>query len=131
MATAKGKAAAEVDALARALDMRGRELAKLKQLSAAVLQQRGDLETFLLSSIDMVHALALPSTRPPFRIHCISAAVNILLRFNITYVGAANIMYVCWQRVSLARISLCPQSDAVFNETYPHYSETQSFDSDT
>lgn len=64
MATAKGKAAAEVDALARALDMRGRELAKLKQLSAAVLQQRGDLETFLLSSIDMVHALALPSTRP-------------------------------------------------------------------
>ena len=64
VAAAKGKAAAEVDALARALDMRGRELAKLKQLSAAVLQQRGDLETFLLSSIDMVQALALPSTRP-------------------------------------------------------------------
>lgn len=51
---ARATAAAEADALARALELRGRELAKLKHLSAAVLQQRGDLETFLLSSIDMV-----------------------------------------------------------------------------
>lgn len=43
-------------------DVQGRELKHLKELSQAVLQQRSDIERFLLSSLEMV--------RKTFMLHC-------------------------------------------------------------
>ncbi len=42
------------------LSMQGHELRRLKALSQAVLQQRSDIEQFLLSSLEMVR-MPLPN----------------------------------------------------------------------
>lgn len=52
----RAAAEAEQDMLRRMVELKGRELKHLKALSQAVIQQRSDIEVFLLSSLEMVQA---------------------------------------------------------------------------
>ena len=61
-ATEQAAAEADIDTLQRALKLKGRELKHLRQLSQRYLQQRSDIERFLLSSLDMVIHFAFKST---------------------------------------------------------------------
>ena len=60
-ATERAAAEADIDTLQRALELKGSELKHLRQLSQRHLQQRSDIERFLLSSLDMVIHLAIGS----------------------------------------------------------------------